>query len=85
MVSRDLYLSGGYLDGLESLLARIDPCTDLAQAFKILGLVTLGNRLKRPELLHRARYCIPNFRALSETPSQIQSCLGLLSHWERLC
>ena len=55
IVSRDLCLSGGYLDGLESLLARIDLCTDLAQASKILGLVTLGNRLKRPKLLHGAR------------------------------
>jgi hypothetical protein len=47
--------SRGYLDGLETLLDVTGPSSDLAQATKVVALASIGAKLNRPGLVHKAR------------------------------
>lgn len=59
IASVDQTISCGYLDGLKSLLAQVDPSSNLAQASRIMGLVNLGKKLGRPEFVNKARELYP--------------------------
>ena len=58
IVPKDNSLSRGYLDGLEDLLARSSLA--VAKAANIAGLASLGNKLDRPHLIHRAKTLYPD-------------------------
>jgi hypothetical protein len=48
-------LSRGYLDGLKTLLSDAGPSSDLVQATKVVALASIGTKLNRPGLVHKAR------------------------------
>jgi hypothetical protein len=48
-------ISRGYLVGLETLLAIAGPSSDLAKATKVVSLASIGTKLNRLELVHKAR------------------------------
>jgi hypothetical protein len=47
--------SHGYFVGLETLLTHAGLNSNLAQATKIVALASIGTKLKRPSLVHKAR------------------------------
>jgi hypothetical protein len=55
LIPEHYLLSRGYLDGLETLLAVAGPSSDLAQATKVVALASIGTKLNRPGLVHKAR------------------------------
>lgn len=55
LIPRNRSLSHGYLDGLETLLARARPSSGLAQATNAVALASFGNRLNRPDLVVKSR------------------------------
>ena len=52
---KDRAISRGYLDGVERLLEAAEPTSDIVQASQVMALVSLGKRLDKPSLVHKAR------------------------------
>ncbi|KAK9252704.1 hypothetical protein V1507DRAFT_212610 [Lipomyces tetrasporus] len=55
LVPENHLLSRGYLEGLETLLAQAGPSSDLAQATRVVALASIGTKLSRSALVHKAR------------------------------
>lgn len=55
IVSTNRLLSRGYLDGLESLLTRAYPSSDVSQAVKGIALISFAKKLSMSDLLHKAK------------------------------
>ena len=54
IISTNSNLSRGYLSGLEMMLQRLGPTSDLAKACQAVMLATHGKPLQRPQLVNKA-------------------------------
>lgn len=73
-MSRDLTVSRGYLSALQPMLLALGPGSIVEEAARLVGLVTLGNKLQRPDIVRRASVSYPSLLrsfqlAISKAPS----------------
>lgn len=69
--SRDPSTSRGYLGSLRSMLLTVSANSNLAEATRLVALSSLGNRLRRPDIIRRAWLSYPNLlRSFQITISQ---------------
>ena len=76
-------LSRGFLDGLQSLIVYSEPCSELAEAAKAVSLAALGNKLKRPPLLAKAKQkygcLLGHFQSTLSDPTTSRSIQALMT------
>ncbi|KIW99815.1 uncharacterized protein Z518_10743 [Rhinocladiella mackenziei CBS 650.93] len=58
VASLDHSVSRGYLDGLEHMLARLNPSSDLVQAVKVVALAGFAHKHERPDILDLSKMLI---------------------------
>ncbi|KAK5064980.1 hypothetical protein LTR84_000815 [Exophiala bonariae] len=92
-ISQDLSVSRGYLSSLRAMILMLGPGSIIAESARLVGLVTLGNKLQRPDIVRRASvlypYILRSFQlAISKTPSsstvESLTTIVLLGLYERL-